>query len=81
MDWSACEMIEVVPGKLSGAPLLVGTRIPVEAITVNYESSLEAGMSPDEAIVEVSENYPGAGIERIKILLAYYQNHQPQHQP
>jgi hypothetical protein len=38
-------------------------------------------MSPDEAIAEVSENYPGAGIERIKILLTYYQSHQPQHQP
>jgi uncharacterized protein (DUF433 family) len=81
MDWSDCEIVEVVPGKGSGAPLLVGTRIPVEAITVNYESSLQEGMSSDEAIAELSENYPGAGIERIKNLLAYYQSRQPQHQP
>ena len=60
MDWSGCEIVEVVPGKGSGAPLLVGTRIPVEAITVNYESLLQEGMSSDEAIAEVSENYPGA---------------------
>jgi uncharacterized protein (DUF433 family) len=39
MDWSDCDLVEVVPGKVSGAPLLVGTRIPAEAITVNYESS------------------------------------------
>jgi hypothetical protein len=38
-------------------------------------------MSSDEAIAELSENYPGAGIERIKSLLAYYQSRQPQHRP
>jgi hypothetical protein len=38
-------------------------------------------MSPDEAIAEVSANYPGAGIHWIKSLLAYYRDRQPQHQP
>jgi len=81
MDWSDCDLVEVVPGKVSGAPLLVGTRIPAEAIAVNYESSRAKGMSLDEAIAEVSANYPGAGIHRIKSLLTYYRDRQPQHQP
>lgn len=80
MDWSGCEIVEIVPDKVSGAPVLAGTRIPADAITVNYESSLHESFSPDEALAEVSENYPGAGIQRIKRLLAYYREHQPQHQ-
>ncbi len=31
VDWSECPLVEVIPGKISGAPLLKGTRLPVEA--------------------------------------------------
>jgi len=33
IDWSQCSLVEVIPGKVSGAPLLKNTRLPVEAIT------------------------------------------------
>ena len=78
MDWEDCPDVEVIEGKVSGAPLLAGTRIPAEAITVNYESSLKEGLAPEDAIVEVSENYPSAGLYRIKRLLDYYHSHLPQ---
>jgi uncharacterized protein (DUF433 family) len=55
--------VEVIPGKVSGAPLLKGTRLPVDAIISNYDSG-----SPIE---EIAENYPSASISVIKTLIAY----------
>ena len=63
MDWSGCDLVEIVPGKVSGAPLLKGTRLPVDAIISNYESG-----SPIE---EIAENYPSASVGVIKTLIAY----------
>lgn len=44
IDWSACEAVESVPGKVSGAWVFKGTRMPVKTVFEN----LEAGMSVDE---------------------------------
>ena len=48
LDWSQCPAVENVPGKVSGAWVLKGTRMPVQTIFEN----LEAGMSVKE-ITEV----------------------------
>jgi uncharacterized protein (DUF433 family) len=48
LDWSQCEAVESVPGKVSGAWVFKGTRMPVQTVFVN----LEAGMSVKE-ITEV----------------------------
>jgi uncharacterized protein (DUF433 family) len=48
LDWSQCAAVESIPGKVSGAWLLKGTRMPVSVIFEN----LEAGMSVKE-ITEV----------------------------
>ena len=48
IDWSQCPAVERIPGKVSGAWVLKGTRMPVQTIFEN----LEAGMSPRE-ITEV----------------------------
>jgi uncharacterized protein (DUF433 family) len=48
LDWSRCEAVESVAGKLSGAWVFRGTRMPVQTVFEN----LEAGMSPEE-ITEV----------------------------
>ena len=50
LDWSQCPAVESVPGKVSGAWVLKGTRMPVQTIIAN----LEAGMSLKE-ITEVHE--------------------------
>jgi uncharacterized protein (DUF433 family) len=47
-DWSQCSAVESIPGKVSGAWVLKGTRMPVSVIFEN----LEAGMSVHE-ITEV----------------------------
>ena len=50
LDWSQCPDVESIPGKVSGAWVLRGTRTPVKVIFEN----LEAGMS----IEEVIEQFP-----------------------
>ena len=44
MDWTGCESVEVVPGKVSGVPLIKNTRVPADLVAEN----LEAGESVEE---------------------------------
>ncbi len=46
LDWSQCAAVESVPGKVSGAWVFRGTRMPVAAVFEN----LEAGASIDDII-------------------------------
>ena len=46
LDWSQCPAVESVPGKLSGAWVFRGTRMPAATIFEN----LEDGMTIDEII-------------------------------
>jgi len=40
LDWSACPAVERVPGKVSGAWVFRGTRLPVATIFENLEDGL-----------------------------------------
>jgi uncharacterized protein (DUF433 family) len=53
LDWSQCTAVESVPGKVSGAWVFRGTRMPVQTVFDN----LEAGMSVEE-ITEVFDVTP-----------------------
>jgi len=44
LDWSQCAAVESVPGKVSGAWVFRGTRLPVATVFEN----LEDGMSIEE---------------------------------
>ena len=46
LDWSECPLVESIPGKVSGAWVLRGTRMPVSVIFEN----LEAGMTIPEVM-------------------------------
>src|SRR5271156_5791238 len=48
IDWSQCSAVESVPGKVSGAWVFRGTRVPVAAIFENLKSS---------SLEEVLENF------------------------
>ncbi len=37
IDWMACELIEQIPGKVSGRPIVRGTRILPDAIVDGYD--------------------------------------------
>jgi uncharacterized protein (DUF433 family) len=67
VDWTDCPLVEVVPGKVSGVPLLKGTRLPADTILENYE-----GGSPVE---EISENFDTPE-ETIREILSYAVKHQ-----
>jgi uncharacterized protein (DUF433 family) len=49
IDWSQCPAVESIPGKVSGAWVFKGTRMPVQTVFAN----LEAGMS----LQEITETY------------------------
>jgi uncharacterized protein (DUF433 family) len=46
LDWSQCPAVESVPGKVSGAWVLKGTRMPVSAIFEN----LKGGANIDDLL-------------------------------
>jgi uncharacterized protein (DUF433 family) len=62
LDWSQCPAVESVPGKVSGAWVFRGTRMPVATVFEN----LEAGMSIQE-ITEVFDVTP----EEVKAVLHF----------
>jgi uncharacterized protein (DUF433 family) len=48
LDWSQCPAVESIPGKVSGAWVFRGTRVPVSAIFENLKTS---------SLEEVLENF------------------------
>ena len=62
IDWTDCPEVEIVPGKVSGVPILKHSRMPADAIVENYISGL-----PADEIAEVFQ-LPAEGVQR---LLAY----------
>jgi uncharacterized protein (DUF433 family) len=63
LDWSQCPAVESVPGKLSGAWVLKGTRMPVSAIFEN----LEAGANIDD----IMEWFDGLNREQVKAVIEF----------
>ena len=52
VDWMACELIEQIPGKVSGRPIVRGTRILPDGIVNSYDMG--------ESIDELREGFPFA---------------------
>jgi len=48
IDWSDCSLVEIIPGKVSGVPLLKNTRLPVDAIRaiLRYRAELQLQAQP-----------------------------------
>lgn len=63
MDWTGCDLVECIPGKVSGVPLVRGTRVPSDIIVSNFETG-----SP---VDEIAENYPSVSPKVIRSLLAF----------
>jgi uncharacterized protein (DUF433 family) len=63
LDWSQCEAVESVPGKVSGAWVFRGTRIPVSAVFENLEDGL--------TIDEVVEIFDGLTRDQVKAVLEF----------
>jgi len=62
-DWSNCAAVERAPGKVSGAWVFQGTRIPVRALFEN----IEGGASVDDFL----EWFPGVTRQQVDAVLEY----------
>ncbi len=71
IDWTACELIEQIPGKVSGRPIVRGTRILPDGIVNSYDMG--------ESIEELREGFPSLSVDQIKRLIefAHTQRGQP----
>jgi uncharacterized protein (DUF433 family) len=65
LDWSQCCEVERVPGKVSGAWLFKGTRVPVKALFEN----LEGGARVDEFL----DWFPGVKRKQAEAVLEHAQ--------
>lgn len=63
LDWNKCPVVERIPGKVSGAWLFKGTRVPVAALFENIE---------DGATVEdFLDWFPGVTREQVEAVLEH----------
>jgi uncharacterized protein (DUF433 family) len=63
LDWSQCSDVESIPGKVSGAWVLQGTRMPVSAIFENIESGAR--------IDDIMEWFDGLDKGQVKAVVAF----------
>jgi len=63
LDWSQCAAVERTPGKVSGAWVFKGTRVPVKALFEN----LEDGARVDDFL----EWFPGVTREQVEAVLRH----------
>ncbi len=70
IDWSQSGLVEVNPRVQSGAPVLRGTRMPVNAIIDNFDHGLSEA--------EISEQFQ-VPLDRIQAILAYAKSHRIAH--
>jgi uncharacterized protein (DUF433 family) len=73
IDWMACELIEKIPGKVSGRPIVRGTRILPDAIVDSYDLG--------ETIDELREGFPSLSVSQIKRLIDFAHAQRGQFQP
>jgi len=62
LDWSACRVLESVPGKLNGAWVFRGTRVPVSAVLKNLK---------DMSIGELVGEYPSVTEDQVRAVLDF----------
>jgi uncharacterized protein (DUF433 family) len=73
VDWTACELIEQIPGKVSGRPIVRGTRILPDGIVNSYDMG--------GSIEDIHEDWPSLSIAQIKRLIEYAHAYREQPHP
>jgi len=63
LDWSQCSAVERDPGKVSGAWVFKGTRVPVKALFENLEDSAR--------VDDFLEWFPGVSREHVESVLRH----------
>jgi uncharacterized protein (DUF433 family) len=70
IDWIACELIEQIPGKVSGRPIVRGTRIMPDGVVNSYDMG--------ESIEHIHEDWPSLSLAQIKRLIEFAHAHREQ---
>ena len=63
MEWTDCDLVERVEGKMGGRPVIKGTRIEPEVVLVDEEY----GQTPEQT----HERYPTLSIDTIVKIRAF----------
>ncbi len=63
IDWTRCELIEQIPGKVSGRPIVRGTRILPDAVVNSYDLG--------ESLDEIHEDFPALSVDQIERLIEF----------
>ena len=70
IDWSECPLVEIKPGVQSGAPVLRGTRMPVNAIVDNFDYGV--------SVAEIAEQFE-IPAERVEAIVTYAKSRRVAH--
>lgn len=70
VDWSECSLVEAKAGVQSGAPVLLGTRMPVDAIVDNFDYGV--------SVAEIAEQFE-VPAECVEAILTYAKSHRIAH--
>jgi uncharacterized protein (DUF433 family) len=70
VDWGGCDLVERVPGKVSGVPILKDSRLPADVIVGNFDCGETA-----EEIADMFEMPIGT----IQAVLDYARQYRGQH--
>lgn len=65
IDWTKCALIETVPGKRGGKPVIKGTRLTPEDLLTNREQGVDW----------LVENYGGITPETVWAVFDFYDRH------
>jgi len=68
MDWRDCDLIEEVPGKVGGRPVIRGTRIEPDVVLMDEEY----GRTPEQT----HASFPTLPIKTILAIRAFAHKHQ-----
>jgi uncharacterized protein (DUF433 family) len=63
LDWKTCPAVERVPGRLGGAWVFKGTRVPVKALLENLEEGASVG--------DFVEWFPGVEQAQVQAVLEH----------
>ena len=63
IDWTQCPAVERTPGKVSGAWVFKGTRVPVRALFENIEDGAR--------VEDFLEWFPGVSRDQVTAVLRY----------
>jgi uncharacterized protein (DUF433 family) len=64
IDWKLCPDVESIPGKVSGAWVVKGTRIPAQAVVDNAQD----GFTAEQIAAEI---YQGLPVEPARRVIAF----------